>query len=586
MSGFTVPLSTSSSQLNATEFWNGVTLYHTRPHLINRKLLAASQVLFYKVCCQSIELSKLTELFTRPAVLYEMRKLKNISKEHITEQFIKNLIECDHQNIKLLLSNEDDFANENIGLFISIRILLPRNKSCGQCIEIVLLNKTNNTALFLAVTEFDNLTCAPHFPYVIELTNNFNLRINLTTFEDADTASAEWLVNSLFPRLLKWAIQEDKVIVKSLSLIGVDDYSYIYQRLKQEYADNIILKWSSKTTTDPQKYVFEDLALASYLICLWKEYKKTEINFVDCGCGNGLLVYLLNKEGYKGCGIDVRRRPIWDIYSEDTILQTGVITPSTTFPKATWIIGNHSDELTPWVPVIALKSSQKTNYFVLPCCPYDFSGKKYIRQNTAVSQYSDYLQYIEMVSNKCGFDTKIDKLRIPSTKKICLVGQSTCFSSDTRESLIKQVDDFITLRSNKEFSARSNVEQVRNCTQLNKGLLQKMVYDIVQLLLKKENFIKKDNCEDWNKGGILSMSSICKELNQNDLKELKNECGGVQTLLRNHRYLFELQKGNVNLRLPYLYRDVGEKYRKKPCWYFHNHQNGCLFSMDKCAYMH
>ena len=35
------------------------------------------------------------------------------------------------------------------------------------------------------------------------------------------------------------------------------------------------------------------------------------MRFIDIGCGNGLLVYLLVKEGHIGKGIDIRRRNIW-----------------------------------------------------------------------------------------------------------------------------------------------------------------------------------------------------------------------------------------------------------------------------------
>jgi tRNASer (uridine44-2'-O)-methyltransferase len=43
--------------------------------------------------------------------------------------------------------------------------------------------------------------------------------------------------------------------------------------------------------------------------------------------------------------------------------------------EAEWVIGNHSDELTPWIPVIAFNSGPQTNFFILPCCPFDFRGK-------------------------------------------------------------------------------------------------------------------------------------------------------------------------------------------------------------------
>lgn len=39
------------------------------------------------------------------------------------------------------------------------------------------------------------------------------------------------------------------------------------------------------------------------------------------------------------------------------VLQVASLTPSeqTLFPEADWLIGNHSDELTPWIPVMAAR---------------------------------------------------------------------------------------------------------------------------------------------------------------------------------------------------------------------------------------
>lgn len=143
---------------------------------------------------------------------------------------------------------------------------------------------------------------------------------------------------------------------------------------------------------------------------------------MDLGCGNGLLVYILTAEGFDGTGVDIRKRKIWDAFkpkvdlqvrSSDIIIkvefdlrekllvlfdQVSTVHPSatTTFPKYTWLIGNHSDELTPWIPVMAAITSHQTRFFVLPCCPFEFN-RKFTRRNPKSSIYRDYLDYVKEV---------------------------------------------------------------------------------------------------------------------------------------------------------------------------------------------
>ncbi len=125
------------------------------------------------------------------------------------------------------------------------------------------------------------------------------------------------------------------------------------------------------------------------------------------------------------------------------------ITPSDShlFPECDWLIGNHSDELTPWIPVIAARfqfalplcfsrclsviacgnvasahdfcsrSSYQCRFFVLPCCTWDFN-RKFADKVHGSSLYTTYLNFIEKLSVDCGFCVKTDTLRIPSTKKV------------------------------------------------------------------------------------------------------------------------------------------------------------------------
>ncbi|PYH45351.1 tRNA (uracil) methyltransferase [Aspergillus saccharolyticus JOP 1030-1] len=242
-----------------------------------------------------------------------------------------------------------------------------------------------------------------------------------------------------------------------------------YTRLKAKYASDLCQNWVE--TTEPSKHVFEDLSIAAFLIELWRsmygvvpEDERGAENphtqdaatitatadaavtakfpgFVDVACGNGVLVYILFKEGYEGWGFDARRRKTWEIFpariqtrlreeiyvprpfhdammskkidsnttaphhpstdtgeaggvdaavdanadaATDTDSDTdpfGVGIPSHTgqFPKHTFIISNHADELTVWTPLMAalLSPDSPSPFVAIPCCSHSLSGAKY-----------------------------------------------------------------------------------------------------------------------------------------------------------------------------------------------------------------
>lgn len=66
--------------------------------------------------------------------------------------------------------------------------------------------------------------------------------------------------------------------------------------------------------------MYEDVAIATYLLLLWEDYTRPQ-TFADIGCGNGLLVYILTMEGHTGFGVDVRKRKIWDMYPDTVELK-------------------------------------------------------------------------------------------------------------------------------------------------------------------------------------------------------------------------------------------------------------------------
>ncbi|KAI1779014.1 DUF1613-domain-containing protein [Hypoxylon cercidicola] len=241
-----------------------------------------------------------------------------------------------------------------------------------------------------------------------------------------------------------------------------------YTRLKQKYARPLIQSWVE--VTDPSKHVFEDLSIAAFLIELWAlTYQDTPFpGFVDIGCGNGLLVYILREEGYSGWGFDARRRKSWENYSSimndesgkenlqqhvllPSIIDSHSIIPNTggeaifgiesadiihdgVFPKGTFIISNHADELTPWTPILATVSD--CPFIMIPCCSHDLAGARYRApapkaQKKPPSAYSSLVQWVTSIARDCGWEVETEMLRIPSTRNVGLIGRERSCSTSS-----------------------------------------------------------------------------------------------------------------------------------------------------------
>ncbi|KAM9961956.1 hypothetical protein ACTFIR_004828 [Dictyostelium discoideum] len=236
----------------------------------------------------------------------------------------------------------------------------------------------------------------------------------------------------ILEKLNRWGVNYEIGYKKKANLdqiVPKNVFLSMYEEMKQRYK-TMEEGWKEVTQTDPQKFIYEDVAIAAYLICIWrkenqengKSPNKQTQRFIDIGCGNGLLVHILNKEGYDGIGIDLRSRKIWSKYDDQVqknLIEEAILPKDTTFEQYDWIIGNHSDELTPWVPYITSKLPNQ-RFFLLPCCFYNFNSR-FKENDTRIGKYSCYLNYIEKVSNECGFNVIKETLRIPSTKNIAFI---------------------------------------------------------------------------------------------------------------------------------------------------------------------
>ncbi|EGO03153.1 hypothetical protein SERLA73DRAFT_83119 [Serpula lacrymans var. lacrymans S7.3] len=301
-------------------------------------------------------------------------------------------------------------------------------------------------------------------------------------------------------------------------LVPRDAYQDLYLVMRERHK-HIVQEW--KEVTDPLKHVFEDIGIATFLMLLWKDtfegaphavtsssdgsedppwkiWPRPPGGFVDLGCGNGLLTHILISEGYQGNGIDVRARMSWEHYPKDTSdsLHVHALDPTTlsATPDAddlgmnmdpylkhgAFIIGNHADELTPWLPVLATLT-QSSGYLSIPCCAWSFDSR-YTRSapteytdpkgglsdadfidrlnlggdGSNASSYSMYRIWLARLSQWCGWKIECETLRIPSTRNWAIIGRTriTMGEDQDRRTLQRTHDIINNVRQKGLFKTR------------------------------------------------------------------------------------------------------------------------------------
>ena len=302
-------------------------------------------------------------------------------------------------------------------------------------------------------------------------------------------------------------VQHDQVV-------GQKRFQDTYAHLKGKYARLLIESWVEQTP--PEKHVFEDLGIAAFLEEVWvdmygggpasssssslteeqeqeqeeekkegegegetidQQHRKTTAQanfpgFVDIGCGNGLLVHILNNQGWHGWGFDARKRKTWDTFpsahtaklrqmllvpepllqqQQQQPLPVSATTTTTTqnfggtehhngvFPPGTFIVSNHADELTPWTPLLACLNASP--FIAIPCCSHDFAGTRFrapvhakhlvhdpttveSKKNKAPSAYASLCSWLCHLTEATGYKVEKEHLRIPSTRNIAVLGRT------------------------------------------------------------------------------------------------------------------------------------------------------------------
>lgn len=593
-----------------SEFWRAISIWFYNPHVVNRRVLASKNILVVETLLQEVEIFNRIE----PLQL-SMKDNENINGESLVDLLeLSEFSEAITDTTFLSAKHEDK-------CYLALNHLLPRNAEIfSPTIEFTFVNKKERSVVSLCKPIFsEKRSLGARAVYKINHDRNGITSISVREWNDESyESSVDWLRHHLYPRLVNWMRNGEHVksTPTSLTLVSVERYAKLYESLKRKYGTEMVKIWPEQT--DPKKFVYEDIAIATYLLLLWEKErleKGTEKlqSFLDLGCGNGLLVYILSSEGHQGKGVDLRKRKIWDFFPSHTCLEIESIVPSsaTKYPEADWIIGNHSDELTPWIPVISARSSPNCRYFLLPCCAYEFDGSKYQRQSASKSQYSEYIEYVKNISERCGFRTEIDRLRIPSTKRICLIGWDRYSEAGDEERTEERILEIINSRTKPaefmrtkdknewscEFTPRDPVEKVRNCTKLDRELTSRIVRMVAEQLLREGRTIELNEFpgKEWNAGRELELREMVEVIPREILTRLKNECGGLQTLLKNHGHVFKVVGGKVSFSVPGAEKNRVGKKRKggtvkrikvKPCWFHKNHPNGCPQPENKCNFKH
>ena len=97
------------------------------------------------------------------------------------------------------------------------------------------------------------------------------------------------------------------------------------------------------------------------------------------------------------------------------------------FPKGTFIISNHADELTPWTPILA--SLSQCPFMMIPCCSHALSGARFRAPPpkdapSSTSAFASLVAWVSKLAKDSGWDVEVEMLRIPSTRNTALIGRS------------------------------------------------------------------------------------------------------------------------------------------------------------------
>ena len=117
-----------------------------------------------------------------------------------------------------------------------------------------------------------------------------------------------------------------------------------------------------------------------------------------------------------------------------------------------------------------------------------------------------------MVGQTCGIDVQVDRMRIPSTRRTCIVGKCSSKGQDDWQKIQNAAEKLMNKKSRSKdgFQPRSAVEAVmtafcRNCTKVDRTIQCRIVDLTARFWLEAGTELYKDG---WNKGGSMLLAEL------------------------------------------------------------------------------
>ena len=297
-----------------SQFCKAIDIWWRNPQIANRRLLASVEISSIEIDCDIFEILQRILAMDLPV---------STARHHGDNAAEKMLFD----SLRVTSEQSTPPRGKKIRLYVTKQ--LPRTPHIFSAgFEFSLLEKEEGRVINIHKSlDLDKRSLGPRTAYMIHQEKDGYTSISVYRSVNIPCdPSVEWLEKKLFPSISRWMKSETRCTsapLSSLSLVSPEKYARLYCELKEKYGPELMKNWPENT--DPKKFVYEDIAIAAYLLLLWeKERLERGTNdlqsFLDLGCGNGLLVHILFSEGYRGSGIDLRRRKIWDLYPSGTPL--------------------------------------------------------------------------------------------------------------------------------------------------------------------------------------------------------------------------------------------------------------------------